>query len=296
MADAAALSDVLDRAQAGDETAVLQLARQVTKLLEGWGAYTVQKDWRVLSAEAVEAAIEGWGSARSQTQPSAYLESLLRNRFWGQILDQMAKNNMRAAELLFTTIRRLLARWDGSGKMEAAWDDIVQDATRQLWERWAEGEVDRPWSLLCTIAKRRYLDQVRKVRPNEDPEVLDQTSDVESGPQLGDFFAGQALEVLEPEERDVIVRMDIEGQTRIEIAEELGVSEGQVLSIRRAGLRRVWRWAGSQLPPELKEVWDAMFKGAQRPSPEQIAKQLKIPEGEVVERIARARDLLGLAA
>ncbi len=292
---AAAVGDLLDRAVAGQETALLQLARRVTSLIEGWGAYTVQSDWRILTQEATQQALDGWRSSRREAQAAQFLEGIVRNRFWGEVLDEMSQNNPRAGELLFPTIRRLLARWDGSRRFEASWDDVVQEATHQLWERWATGEVERPWSLLCTIAKRRFLDQTRRAKATEDPEILDDLSEEGEESPGGEVFAQQALDVLEPEERGIVVRMDIEGQTRVEIARELEMTEGQVLSIRRAGLRRIWRWAGADLPPEIRDVWEAMFKGAKRAGPEQVAAQLGITPGEVEQRVEQARVLLGLA-
>ena len=88
--------------------------------------------------------------------------------------------------------------------------------------------------------------------------------------------------------------MDLEGHTRVEIARKLGLSEGEALSIRRAGLRRLWRWLGRALPPHLREVWVELFKGSKRATPDQVASKLSLSEGEVAERIVEARQLLGL--
>ena len=80
----------------------------------------------------------------------------------------------------------------------------------------------------------------------------------------------------------------------VEVARELSVTEGQVLSIRRAGLRRIWRWLGRDLPPRVREVWEERFKGSTRRSPDQVAQKLGIDVGEVMEHLAEARQLTGV--
>ncbi len=288
------LESVLDRVAHRDEAAVLQLSRRVTNLLDRFGAYTVRKDWSATTREIVVEIGDRWQQGGRKLAAEPHVESVVKNRFWGEIIDLMTRDDARAAGLFYPTVRRLLAGWDRGRHQESNWDDIVQDTARQIWERWQGGDVERPWSLLCTIARRRFLDRVRGQRP-EDEFSEERTLDESPGVcERSERFTEQALEALEAREREIVVMMDLEGHTRVEIARKLGLSEGEVLSIRRAGLRRLWRWLGRDLPPQLREVWEQMFKGAKRASPDQVASVLSLSTEEVVGRIVEARQILGL--
>ncbi len=289
---AAPAAVLLDAAVSGEALALLQLSRRLGKLFHGLGAYTIQKDWTRTIREISLAAVRDWPSARSGGDE--FLLSLARNVFWGRVLDLMTENNTRAGELFFPTVRRLVSSWDGSRKAEAHWDDIASETATQLWTQWQKGGVEKPWSLLCTIARRRYLDRTRAARPMDDIDDLQDRAAERAEGEAEPLFTEEVLAVLEEHELDVIVRMDIQGETRVEIAEALGLSPGQVLSIRRAGLRRIWRFLGSRMPPRLRKVWDEMFKGAQRRTPEQVAAKLKFPLGDVVNSLEEARQLTGL--
>jgi RNA polymerase sigma factor (sigma-70 family) len=287
------LEKVLERAVRGDELALLQLSRRVTKLLRGFGAYSVERDWSALTHDITLAAVDSWKHARGHTAAS-HLESIAKNTFWGSILQLMTESHAGATNLFFPTVRRLLSYWDGAGRLEADWDDIVQDAAYQLWKLSSKGGIEKPWSMICTVAKRRYLDRIRGQRPTDEIDDRIEAAEADDPSQGAMRFTEQALAVLKDQERDIIVRMDIEGATRASIAEDLEMSEGQVLSLRRAGLRRIWRWLGADLAPPLREVWLEAFKGASRGGPETIAKSLGIGASEVEERLGQARRVLGL--
>jgi DNA-directed RNA polymerase specialized sigma24 family protein len=293
---ARSLRDVLDGATRHDERCLLDLSRRIGRLLERYGAYTVRQNWSSAIYEIALAVAKSWREAGRSADPEPVFEGVVKNRFWAAVLDLVTQNDARAAQLFFPTVRRLVASWDGSRQLEATWDDIVQDTAHQVWELWIAGSVERPWSMIRTVARRRYLDRARGARPTEE------LGDEESGgseptpPAPGDgLFTEAALAVLEPREREIIVRMDLEGETRVEIGASLGMTEGEVLATRRAGLRRIWRWLGEGLPAELRAVWDEMFKGARRMGPEEVAAKLALPLGEVVDRLERARALCGLA-
>ena len=288
------LESVLDQASRLDEAAVLQLSRRVTDLLQKYGAYTVRKDWSESTRAIVERITERWLQSARRLDAEKHVESITKNCFWGEILDLMVRNDVRAAGLFYPTIRRLCASWDKTHRHEANWDDIVQDATQQIWEAWQGGEVEKPWSLLYTIARRRFLDRVRAEKPEEELAEDRTGEDTPGVVERSERFTRQALETLEPREREIVVLMDLEGHTRVEIAQRLGLSEGEVLSTRRAGLRRLWRWLGRDLPPPLREVWEEMFKGAKRATPDQVARKLELSPEAVAQRISEARKLLGL--
>jgi RNA polymerase sigma factor (sigma-70 family) len=235
-----------------------------------------------------------WQEGSGRGTAEQHIETAAKNRFWGEIVKLMIRNDAKAAGLFYPTIRRLLATWDRGRVQEASWDDIVQDTARQIWERWQSGDVERPWALICTIARRRFLDRIRAQRPEDEVPDERTLAEPDGASDRSERFTQQALEALEEREREIVVLMDIEGHTRVEIAKRLGLSEGEVLSIRRAGLRRLWRWLGRDLPPAVREVWEEMFKGAKRLSPEQVASKLSLSIDEVGERMARAREILGL--
>ena len=287
------LGELLDASVRREEEALLALARRVGSRIESFGAYAVKSDWHREIHEWVVAIANAWPSARSEAE--AFLDAAIKNHFWGAVLDSMTANEPGVDRVFYPTIRRLLAGWDATRRYEAVWDDVAQDTARQLWEKWIQGEVERPWSLLCTIAKRRYLDRVRGDRSGEDLGALEEVLPDDAEPQDGgELFTQEALDALDETERLIVVRMDLEGETRKEIARDLELSEGQVLSLRRAGLRRLWRWMGEGLPPELRSVWDEMFKGARRASPEEVGAKLGIPPEIALDRVEEARGWLGL--
>jgi len=288
-------ASLLEQAARRDEAAVLAVARQVTQLLDRFGAFSVRRDWSETTREIVVEIGESWQQGNVRSQPEQHVETVVKNRFWGEIIELMTRNDSKAAALFYPTVRRLLASWDRGRVQEGNWDDIVQDTARQLWERWQAGDVKRPWALLCTIARRRFLDRVRAQRPEDEAPKESSLGEASGASDRSERFTEQALESLEKREREIVVLMDIEGHTRVEIARKLGLSEGEVLSTRRAGLRRLWRWLGRDLPPPLREVWEEMFKGAKRATPAQIGEKLSLPEGEVAQRMLEAREILGLS-
>jgi RNA polymerase sigma factor (sigma-70 family) len=288
------IAAALDRLERRDEAAVLQLSRRVTELLASYGAYTVRRDWSEATRDIIVEIGERWQRSGRRSDPERHVESVVKNCFWGQILDAMVRSDAAAAGLFYPTIRRLLASWDRARHCEASWDDIVQETATQIWEAWQGGDVEKPWSLLYTIARRRFLDRVRAQRPSDELDE-ERTGEDDGGVmERSERFTAEALETLEPREREIVELMDLEGYTRVEIAKKLGLSEGEVLSIRRAGLRRLWRWLGRDLPPPLREVWEEMFKGAKRAGPDQVAKKLDLSPEVAAERFAAARELLGL--
>jgi RNA polymerase sigma factor (sigma-70 family) len=294
MSDPAELRAVLDGALRRQEAALLKLSRHVTRLLEKFGAYAVRKDWSTATYEIALEVADRWGEKGVRLEPTPHLETIVKNRFWGLMLDLMTENNPNAANLFFPTVRRLLAKWDPYRKHEASWDDVVQDTAQQLWEKWLAGDVQKPWAMLCTIARRRFLDRVRAAKPTEEIDEEQGHGGEDEREQAPELFASEALAILEEKEREVIVKMDLEGWTRVEIAAHLEMTEGQVLSVRRAGLRRIWRWLGRDLPPRLREVWEEMFKGAKRLTPEQVAVKCGLSRQEVAEILREARELTGL--
>ena len=283
-------SERLDAAAAGDPAALLDLTRHITSALRRYGAYEVRDDWSRQTREIGRAILERWQAGGWRGDTGTQVDRIVKNRFWEHVLRQVWDGHATTAErILFPALRRVLAGWDRTRAHEDVWDDVIQDSVTQLWKlSEAEGALE-PWSLLCTIARRRFVDRMRALRPHEEiPE------EVPAEREDDGLFTREALAELDPEERAVIVQMDLEGRTRVEIARELGTTEGAVLSQRRAGLRKLWRWLGRSLPDEEREVWDLVFVGARRDSPDRVAVKLGIPEEEVLARLESARRRLGV--
>ena len=248
-------AQVLEGAARRDEASLLRLTRHVTQLLARYGAYAVRDDWTTLAREIAEEAPKSF-SGRSDA--GGHIESVAKNRFWGKVLDLMTESDPKASALFFPTVRKLLATWDGSRAQEAVWDDIVSETSIQIWERWRARDVEKPWALLCTIAKRRFLDRVRATRPTDelDQEMVEDERDASPGEGV---FTQQALGVLDEQEREIVVRMDLEGETRIEIANSMGVSEGQAAEDLAMDRRRT--------PPGAKGGLGGDVQGLETPEP-----------------------------
>ena len=134
------LQQVLASAAKRDERALLALTRRVAQQLEKQGAYAVKKDWSLLTRQATLDAAARWADTSSGTSPEKHVENVVRNHFWGAVLDLMTEGVAAAGDLFFPTVRRLLSHWDGSRRHEASWDDIAQETAHQLWERWRGGD------------------------------------------------------------------------------------------------------------------------------------------------------------
>jgi len=280
----------LDAAVAGDAAALLHLTRHVTSALRRYGAYEVRDDWSRATRDIARAVLDRWKTQEWRGDISTGLDRTLKNRFWEHVLREVWTGDSRMADhVLFPALRRLLTGWDRGRAHEGHWDDVIQDSITQLWTRWQKGDVEEPWSLLCTIARRRFLDRMRALRPQE--EVSEAVPDEARDDGL---FTREALAELDPPEREVIVMMDLEGRTRVEVAQAIGGTEGEILSRRRAGLRKLWRWLGRSLPEDEREVWDLLFVGARRETPERLAAKLGLEESDVVARVERARRRLGV--
>jgi len=130
-------------------------------------------------------------------------------------------------------------------------DDLVQDsleraiAKRRLWHK---PESLRPW--LFTLLRNVYLNQLRRQtrRPAEVPldQVFPQAGRAESHgeSQTGIVMIGQAmaaLDRLDPDQRDVLVLVAVEGLQYKEAAMVLGLPMGTVMSRLSRGRERLRR-------------------------------------------------------
>jgi RNA polymerase sigma-70 factor (ECF subfamily) len=140
-------------------------------------------------------------------------------------------------------------------------DDLVQDsleraiAKRRLWHN---PERLRPW--LFALQRNVYLNQLRRQtrRPAEVP--MDQVF-AESGQgeaQTGQIMAREvlvALDALEPDQREVLVLVAVEGLLYREVATVLGLPAGTVMSRLSRGRAQLRKALAGDLPPATSTLW-----------------------------------------
>ncbi len=134
-------------------------------------------------------------------------------------------------------------------------DDLVQDSLeRAIVKRrlWHKPESLRPW--LFALLRNVYLNQLRRQsrRPAEVPldQVFPQAGHGES--QTSAVMIGQAmaaLDRLDPDQRDVLVLVAVEGLHYKEAAMVLGLPMGTVMSRLSRGRERLRREVTGETPP-----------------------------------------------
>lgn len=126
-------------------------------------------------------------------------------------------------------------------------EDLVQEVFIQVWkgaERY-DPEIASEATYITTIARRRLIDQRRKIGRRPEHEVIvdehasegDELERVELADEAR--LAAQALAELKPEQQRVLRLALFEGLTHVEIAEATGTPLGTVKSHARRGLERV---------------------------------------------------------
>jgi RNA polymerase sigma-70 factor, ECF subfamily len=150
-----------------------------------------------------------------------------------------------------------------TGRREVA-EDLTQETFLQAWRRLDTFD-DRlalgPW--LCQIARREFLQALRRRRSEASLEEVAEVAALRTGPETDGVELGAMLAKLPRQEREVVVLHDLEGYTSEEIARILDMPAGTVryrLSEARERLRaelgegdllylnepsvpmRQWRW------------------------------------------------------
>jgi len=279
------------RASKSCEDAFRDLSRIVNRQLEQLGAASIGEDARFAATEITLALVRRISETGQCSERE--IESTVKRLFWSRIFDGITENHQAAYDVFLGAVHRLMHRYDWSRRHEHSWDDIGQVSAMQLLDAWRSGAIDDPWAMLCTVTRRRYLDLVRATRPTVDP-TDDMVVDEDGVEAQADLLVGKAQELLRAQEWETIRRMDLEGHTRVEVARALNMTEGRVLSLRRTGVRKLYRMLGAALPPQLEAVWYQMFKGAKRLTVAEAAHQLGMPVDEVSASLDQARELLGL--
>jgi len=123
-------------------------------------------------------------------------------------------------------------------------DDLVQDCLERALSRfalWRRGSNLRAW--LFTILRNVWLDEVRRRRSQPDMVALDDAAMAGLPPgqmhamAVRDLAAGLAQ--LNPEQREVVLLVGLEGMSYAEVAEVTGVPMGTVMSRLKRGRDRL---------------------------------------------------------
>jgi len=157
----------------------------------------------------------------------------------------VAAGDERAFELLYQrSVSDLYAYVRAHCRGEAEAEDIVANVYLNVWRsakkyRLGSGQFRR-W--LFAIARNEVRDywRARRGAPSELPlELASQTARSTRGDPVLRHTVERALEVLTPEQRDVVVLRFYGGKSHHEIAELLGKREGAVRALLLRALRRM---------------------------------------------------------
>ena len=146
-------------------------------------------------------------------------------------------------------LRRYALAVTGNGSVA---DDMVQDCLERAWARrdsLESGEI--PFSWLRTILHNAHIDWLRRNRKDAHAVELSEIADTEAAVGAGDrgpmLDLARALQGLNVDQRRILVLCGIEGLTYQEIASELSVPIGTVMS-RLARARTALRTLLDQAP------------------------------------------------
>ncbi|AON55031.1 RNA polymerase sigma factor [Herbaspirillum seropedicae] len=140
-----------------------------------------------------------------------------------------------------------------TGAREAA-DDLVQDTLERAWQKldsWQRGSPMRPW--LFSIMHNLHADARRRASPAT--VALDEFGEIDQVQAALDpgvlLDLETALQLLPPEQREVLLLVVLEEMRYEEVAVTLGIPTGTVmsrLSRARERLRRVMQGQGESSP------------------------------------------------
>ncbi len=147
----------------------------------------------------------------------------------------------RYGDLVWTLARRALSDRDAA-------EDAVQEIFVQLWEKASVFDPERgsEAAFVATIARRRLIDRVRRLRTRPDSQELGELEPAhdDAGLESVDVCdearrAREALDELKPDHRKIVMLSVVQGLSHGEIAERLGVPLGTVKSVLRRAFERV---------------------------------------------------------
>ncbi len=163
------------------------------------------------------------------------------------ILQRIAKGDQSAVEDCITQYGNLiwaLAKKYTPRREDA--EDAVQEIFTEIWQNAARYDAEKAQEItfITTIARRRLIDRLRKVYRRPHVESIENAFAV-SGFEPSVFTRLQAkqivraMQVLRPEQRDLMFLNIYEGMSHTEISERTGVPLGTVKTHIRRGIERV---------------------------------------------------------
>lgn len=173
----------------------------------------------------------------------------------GSILERIAAGDQRAVRDCLDRYANLV--WSVARRMSpdpGDAEDAVQEIFVELWksaDRYDPDRASEP-AFITMIARRRMIDRLRhsERRPQTSPlpEDFDFAGDQHERLELGAeaSLALRALDVLKPEQREVVVLSVVHGMSHSEVAERTRLPLGTVKSYIRRGLNAVRESLASQ--------------------------------------------------
>jgi len=170
------------------------------------------------------------------------------------ILGQVAAGDAAAVDAClkrFGGVVWSLARRFSPNEQDA--EDAVQEIFLNLWRSAGryDSEQGSEMTFVTTIARRRLIDRLRRRGRAPASDALEDASILpdDPAPDLAEradetALVVKAMEQLRPEQRDVLQRTLVSGQTQQEVADETGMPLGTVKSHARRGLHKVRQLLG----------------------------------------------------
>jgi len=284
-----------DRADTDRERA--QLRRHISSLLDVLGAPALCCDWSDVVERLVQEHLHPPSPAERAAGSCVRLSSdkALRRRvkhaYWSAVLDLIDAGDPSAFTTLWRTLLRLISAWDRRRELEADWEDIAQQIAIGVVEFHRDRRIRRAWGLIYRAAYCRFIDAIRRHRG---PIVLELPIEPVVSAVADRVFVQQALARLPSSERRCIELIDLEGLSRSEASVRLRQTPGRVLTLRRRGLRDIWRWLGEELSDVDRRLWFELFKGGERATPERVSARVGMSPEEARNSFERSRAWLGL--
>ena len=135
-------------------------------------------------------------------------------------------------------------------------EDAVQDIFLKLWrsaDRFDPGRGSEP-VFIATVARRALIDRIRSARRRPQEVSIDEVQELSepssaSGAEMcvEARRAAEALELLRPEQRQVIALAVVNGLSQSEIATQTGMPLGTVKTLIRRGLLHVRQMLGEEV-------------------------------------------------
>jgi RNA polymerase sigma factor (sigma-70 family) len=201
--------------------------------------------------------------------------TLLRTQSDARLVALVRQGHERAFEAIVERYRKALHRHVRRVLPESRAEDALQQAFLKAWSSLQEGadvRELRPW--LYRIAQNTALDALK--RAGYDYDELTESLGSPGGPEadlerrtvMRETLAG--LAALPENQREALLRTAVDGDSRAQIAHDLGVSDGAVRAlVHRA--RTTLRAAATAVTPAPVAIWAAGAVGAGEPTAARIA-------------------------